>query len=143
MTAGNVSGASTQFTSSNRSLDFILAACDVEGNFLVVKAYQFTDLLSCMLLNSWALFPRSKLSVLIPLLNRWAISSCVFFSWLLMRIKYTWTQLAVCDRVVPVPSSFQLTVTIPTTLGNLDLRRGSWDARRIRSTHRQGSQGGG
>ncbi|KAF9642691.1 DUF914-domain-containing protein [Thelephora ganbajun] len=55
---------------------FILAACDVEGNFLVVKAYQYTDLLSCMLLNSWA------------------IPTCLFFSWLFMRVRYAWTQLA-------------------------------------------------
>ena len=51
------------------TIDLILAACDMEGNFLVVKvgdscdyvlrslkscsqAYQYTDLLSCMLLNS-------------------------------------------------------------------------------------------
>lgn len=54
---------------------FILAACDVEGNFLVVKAYQYTTLLSCMLLDSWA------------------IPVCIFFSWLLMRVKYHWTQL--------------------------------------------------
>lgn len=33
------------------SSDFILACCDVEGNFLVVKAYQYTTLLSCMLLD--------------------------------------------------------------------------------------------
>ena len=50
--------------SSNRSSDFILAACDVEGNFLVVKAYQYTNLLSCMLLNSYALFSPSELQVL-------------------------------------------------------------------------------
>jgi len=43
---------SIQFVSSDWSPDSILAACDVEGNFLVVKAYQYTDLLSCMLLNS-------------------------------------------------------------------------------------------
>jgi len=55
---------------------FILAACDVEANFIVVKAYQYTNLLSCMLLNSWA------------------IPSCLFFSWVFMRTKYTWTQLA-------------------------------------------------
>jgi solute carrier family 35 protein F1/2 len=30
----------------------LLAACDVEGNFLVVKAYQYTTLLSCMLLDA-------------------------------------------------------------------------------------------
>ncbi|KAF8633381.1 hypothetical protein AX17_004552 [Amanita inopinata Kibby_2008] len=71
----------------------ILAACDVEGNFLVVKvssnhvvvkvfyntsflqAYQYTDLLSCMLLDAWA----------IPI--------CLFFSWVYMRPKYHWTQL--------------------------------------------------
>ena len=53
------------------ALDFILASCDVEGNFLVVKAcisahfnyrpltsifilqaYNYTDLLSCMLLDA-------------------------------------------------------------------------------------------
>ena len=32
--------------------DFILAACDVEANFLVVKAYNYTTLLSCMLLDA-------------------------------------------------------------------------------------------
>jgi solute carrier family 35 protein F1/2 len=54
---------------------FILAACDVEGNFLVVKAYQYTDLLSCMLLDAWA------------------IPVCLFFSWVFMRPKYHWTQI--------------------------------------------------
>lgn len=53
----------------------ILVACDVEGNFMVVKAYQYTDLLSCMLLDAWA------------------IPVCIFFSWLYMRTKYHWTQL--------------------------------------------------
>ncbi|CAA7267416.1 unnamed protein product [Cyclocybe aegerita] len=54
---------------------FILAACDVEANFMVIKAYQYTDLLSCMLLDAWA------------------IPVCLFFSWLYMRTKYHWTQL--------------------------------------------------
>ncbi|RDB20928.1 hypothetical protein Hypma_012061 [Hypsizygus marmoreus] len=53
----------------------ILAACDVEGNFLVVKAYQYTDLLSCMLLDAWA------------------IPVCMFFSWVYMRPRYHWTQI--------------------------------------------------
>jgi len=53
----------------------ILAACDVEGNFLVVKAYQYTTLLSCMLLDAWA------------------IPVCIFFSWIFMRPHYHWTQL--------------------------------------------------
>jgi solute carrier family 35, member F1/2 len=54
---------------------FFLAACDVEANFLAVKAYQYTNLLSCMLLDAWA------------------IPVCIFFSWLYMRPKYHWTQL--------------------------------------------------
>ncbi|KAJ6581379.1 solute carrier family 35 member SLC35F1/F2/F6 [Mycena capillaripes] len=53
----------------------ILAACDVEGNFMVIKAYQYTDLLSCMLLDAWA------------------IPVCMFFSYLYMRPKYHWTQI--------------------------------------------------
>ncbi|KAF8661258.1 hypothetical protein AX16_001361 [Volvariella volvacea WC 439] len=53
----------------------LLAACDVEANFLVIKAYQYTDLLSCMLLDAWA------------------IPVCLFVSWVLMRPKYHWTQL--------------------------------------------------
>lgn len=54
---------------------FLLACCDVEGNFLAVKAYQYTDLLSCMLLDAWA------------------IPMCMFFSWVYMRPKYHWTQI--------------------------------------------------
>ncbi|KAE9401082.1 DUF914-domain-containing protein [Gymnopus androsaceus JB14] len=53
----------------------ILAACDVEGNFMVVKAYEYTDLLSCMLLDAWA------------------IPVCLFISWIYFRTKYHWTQL--------------------------------------------------
>lgn len=53
---------------------FILAAADVEGNFLVVKAYQNTNLLSCMLLDSWA------------------IPVCMFFTWLYLRTKFHWSQ---------------------------------------------------
>lgn len=52
----------------------LLAACDVEGNFMVVKAYQYTDLLSAMLLDAWA------------------IPVCMAFSWLYMRHTYHWTQ---------------------------------------------------
>ncbi|THH02680.1 hypothetical protein EW026_g201 [Hermanssonia centrifuga] len=61
---------------------FILAACDVEGNFLVVKAYQYTTLLSCMLLDAWA------------------IPVCLLFSWVYMRPKYHWSQI--CGIVVCV-----------------------------------------
>lgn len=52
----------------------ILAASDVEGNFLVVKAYQTTNILSCMLLDTWA------------------IPGCMFFTWVYFRTKFHWTQ---------------------------------------------------
>jgi len=54
---------------------FILACCDVEGNFLVVKAFDYTTLLSCMLLDAWA------------------IPVCLLFSWLYMKPRYHWTQI--------------------------------------------------
>lgn len=53
---GSVSWIIVHSVSSNRFLDFILAACDVEGNFLVVKAFQYTNLLSCMMLDAWVSF---------------------------------------------------------------------------------------
>ena len=56
-------------------LDILLAATDVEGNFLAVKAYNYTTLLSCELLDAWA------------------IPSCLFFSWLYMRTRYRPSQL--------------------------------------------------
>ncbi|KIJ20861.1 hypothetical protein PAXINDRAFT_65683 [Paxillus involutus ATCC 200175] len=54
---------------------FLLACCDVEGNFLAVKAYNYTDLLSCMLLDAWA------------------IPVCLFFCWIYMGTRYHWTQI--------------------------------------------------
>jgi solute carrier family 35 protein F1/2 len=54
---------------------FFLAFCDVEANFLVVMAYQYTDILSAMLLDAWA------------------IPVCLILSWVYMRTKYHWTQL--------------------------------------------------
>ncbi|KAF9642087.1 DUF914-domain-containing protein [Thelephora ganbajun] len=74
--AGNASGTFVRSVSSDRPPDFILAVCDVEGNFLMVKTYQYTDLLSHMLLNLWA------------------IPTCLVLSWRLMRVKYAWTQFA-------------------------------------------------
>ena len=96
MMAGSVSEIFISFASSKRLSDFILAACDVEGNFLVVKAFQYTDLLSCMLLNSWVFFFQSEFLLTSALLTRWAIPTCMFFSYLFMGTRCTWTQLAVC-----------------------------------------------
>lgn len=55
---------------------FILAAIEYEANYMVVTSYQYTNLLSCILLNAWA------------------IPVCAFFSWVYMKPKYHWTQLA-------------------------------------------------
>ncbi|KAH0834695.1 DUF914-domain-containing protein [Lanmaoa asiatica] len=56
---------------------FILAFGDAQGNFLAVKAYGYTDLLSCMLLDAWA------------------IPVCLFASRIYMKTKYHWTQVLV------------------------------------------------
>ncbi|KIM33701.1 hypothetical protein M408DRAFT_59847 [Serendipita vermifera MAFF 305830] len=53
---------------------FFLAVADVEGNFLVVKAFQNTNLLSAMLLDTWA----------IPI--------CMFFTWVYLRTNFHWSQ---------------------------------------------------
>lgn len=101
-------------------LDFILAACDVEGNFLVVKAYQYTTLLSCMLLDAWA------------------IPVCLFFSWLYMRPKYHWTQLLVRSYIPPpVPIRSHLANSFRLA-GHLHLRRRARHARRLGRAHGQG-----
>jgi len=54
---------------------FILAAFDVEANFCVVKAYQYTDLLSAMLLDSWA------------------TPACMIVAFFLVKARYHWTQI--------------------------------------------------
>ncbi|OAX38741.1 DUF914-domain-containing protein [Rhizopogon vinicolor AM-OR11-026] len=54
---------------------FLFAAADVQGNFLAVKAYGYTDLLSCMLLDAWS------------------IPVCLFICWIYMRTRYHWTQI--------------------------------------------------
>lgn len=58
MTVGNVglldalNGLAANTTCST---DFILAFCDVEGNYFIVLAYQYTTMLSAQLINFWAI----------------------------------------------------------------------------------------
>lgn len=54
----------------------ILAAVDVEGNYFVVKAYEYTDLLSAELLDAWA------------------IVAVVIISFVFLKVRYHWTQIA-------------------------------------------------
>ncbi|KAJ1929572.1 hypothetical protein IWQ60_001059 [Tieghemiomyces parasiticus] len=54
----------------------VLAAVDVEGNYFVVKAYQYTSLLSAMLLDTWA----------VPVV--------VLLSYFLLRVRYHFVQYA-------------------------------------------------
>ncbi|KAG1881265.1 hypothetical protein F4604DRAFT_1879751 [Suillus subluteus] len=46
-----------------------------QSSSLIEQAYNYTDLLSCMLLDAWA------------------IPVCLFFCWVYMRTKYHWTQV--------------------------------------------------
>lgn len=52
----------------------ILGLIDVEGNYFVVKAYQYTSLLSAMLLNCWS------------------TPVCMILSFIFMKIRYRWLQ---------------------------------------------------
>ncbi|KAJ1950965.1 hypothetical protein FBU59_000429 [Linderina macrospora] len=53
----------------------LLAAVDVEGNYFVVKAYSYTSLLSCMLLDTWTL-------------------PCVMIiTYFLFKVRFRWTQI--------------------------------------------------
>lgn len=59
----------------------MLGLVDVEANFLVVKAYQYTSLTSVMLLDCWA------------------IPCVVFLTWMFLNTKYSWRQfvgIAIC-----------------------------------------------
>lgn len=55
---------------------FILAFIDVEGNYFIVLAYRYTTILSAQLINFWA------------------IVVVVILSFLLLRVRYRWTQIA-------------------------------------------------
>lgn len=59
----------------------LLGLVDVEGNFLVVKAYQYTSLTSVMLLDCWS------------------IPAVIFLTWFFLKTKYKWRKfvgVAVC-----------------------------------------------
>lgn len=56
--------------------DIILAFCDVEGNYFIVLAYQYTTMLSAQLINFWA------------------IVVVVVLSFLFLRVRYHITQIA-------------------------------------------------
>ncbi|KAI8967412.1 hypothetical protein BDF20DRAFT_900940 [Mycotypha africana] len=53
---------------------FILGFIDVEGNYFVVKSYQYTSLLSAMLIDCWS------------------TPVCMFLSFLLLKVRYRWVQ---------------------------------------------------
>lgn len=53
----------------------ILAIIDVEANYIVVKAYQYTSLTSVMLLDCWA------------------IPCVILFTWIFLKTKYGWRKL--------------------------------------------------
>lgn len=58
VTAGNVCPSFPSHISNIQRLtaaDIILAFCDVEGNYFIVLAYQYTTMLSAQLINFWAI----------------------------------------------------------------------------------------
>lgn len=61
---------------------------------MAVKAFQYTNLLSAMLLDSYA---RSNhgINPSIDAPFRWAIPVCMIFTWVWMRTKFHWTQYLV------------------------------------------------
>ncbi|KAK9461860.1 uncharacterized protein V1516DRAFT_673178 [Lipomyces oligophaga] len=54
---------------------FILSFADVEGNYFVVKAYQYTNLLSAELLDNWT------------------IAAVVILSFIFLKVRYHWSQI--------------------------------------------------
>lgn len=55
-------------------IDFILGFIDVEGNYFVVKSYQYTSMLSAMLLDCWS------------------TPVCMILSFLFLKVRYRWVQ---------------------------------------------------
>jgi solute carrier family 35 protein F1/2 len=53
---------------------FVLGFIDVEGNYFVVKSYQYTSLLSAMLLDCWS------------------TPVCMILSYFFLKVKYRWVQ---------------------------------------------------
>jgi solute carrier family 35 protein F1/2 len=57
------------------SIDIPLSFCDVEGNYFIVLAYRYTNILSAQLINFWA------------------IVVVVVISFFFMRVRYHWAQI--------------------------------------------------
>ncbi|KAI7878779.1 DUF914-domain-containing protein [Lichtheimia hyalospora FSU 10163] len=74
---------------------FFLGWVDVEGNYLVVKAYQYTGMLSVMILDTWS------------------TPVCVLLAFIFFRVRYRWVQylgifLALCGTGMVVGSDAML-----------------------------------
>jgi hypothetical protein len=108
---------------SGHDIDFILAASDVEGNFLVVKVrflvspykttFSYRRVTGIRLHGSAILHAPRRVRLIatlsshfirltLSLLRRWAIPSCMFFVYLYTRRKYHWTQLLVSHPRFPL-----------------------------------------
>ncbi|KAI6002815.1 solute carrier family 35 member SLC35F1/F2/F6 [Pisolithus albus] len=62
-------------TAPHTLLDLILTLGDFEAGYLYIKAFAYTDLMSCMLLDAWT------------------IPVCMFVCWAAMHVQYHWTQI--------------------------------------------------
>lgn len=133
------------------AIDFILAACDVEGNFLVVKVRTYLRSLSrinyrlssnrhttipicylaCFLMReSYSTAHMYTASHRVCL--SWAIPVCLFFCWVYMRTKYHWTQVLVRNH-----QSVAISMIESVCIGCPSVCRRAWHASSVRHAHGQ------
>jgi hypothetical protein len=134
------------------AIDFILAACDVEGNFLVVKVSKYLRsfrtrinyrlssnrhitipicYLACFLMReSYSAVHVYTASHRVCL--SWAIPVCLFFCWVYMRTKYHWTQVLVRNH-----QSVVISMTESVRIGHPSVCRRAWHASSVRHAHGQ------
>ena len=98
-------------------IDIVLAVCDVEGNFLVVKVSSLTRTLLlfgvtnlkyhrliniptssrvCSSMRESRLCRTPTFTNFLLTSPRWAIPICMFFLWVYLRMRFHWTQILVC-----------------------------------------------
>jgi hypothetical protein len=138
--------------------DIILATCDVEGNFLVVKVSSLAGTLNfggvtnlkyhrliniptssrvCSSMRESCLCRIPTFMSCLLTLPRWAIPICMFFLYVYLRTRFHWTQILVCFYQ-------HLKNTLLTgSAGGCDLCARIGPSRGRRSAHEKGLGSGG
>lgn len=123
-----------------RTTDIVLAASDVEGNFLVVKVSSLAKTLifrgvtnlkyhrliniptssrACSSMRESCLCRAPTSMNCLLTLPRWAIPICMFFLYVYLRTRFHWTQILVCffPRISKIPPSPALQGALICVLG--------------------------